>query len=311
MDAIKIGKFINRLRKEKGLTQKELGNILGISDNSVSKWERGINCPDLSCLNDLSEILGVSVNELLNGEKNKRKKKINEGKEIVLESNNLSKKFGNVWAIKDINIKLFKGEIVGLIGANGAGKTTLLKTLLDLFHKTNGEVIWKNKIDFSEVSYISDNISLYPRLSGLNNIKIQCLINDIKDEEYVAKMIKELKIEKFINKKVKKYSLGMQKRLMLVMAFIKRPKVILLDEPFNGLDPLGIKDLRELLVRYAEVEEASILISSHILSELEDLCDRFIIIDNGRIVNEVAKGDLLKENISLENEFMRKVQVDK
>ena len=141
MDQIKMGKFISELRKEKGLTQKDIGDKLNITDNSVSKWERGINAPDIYYLGPLSEILGVSVKELLNGEKNARKKKKKESnRKVILETKKLSKKFGNKEILKSIDITIYEGDIVGLIGPNGAGKSTFIKTVLNLYKEDNGKV---------------------------------------------------------------------------------------------------------------------------------------------------------------------------
>ena len=141
MDQEKMGKFIAQLRTEYGYTQKDIGDMLGISDNSVSKWERGINAPDISALTTLSKIFKVSVQEILNGERKFKKKEIDkEHHKKVLEVSNLYKSFGKRKILQNINFDIYEGDIVGLIGPNGAGKTTLIKTILNLYKADSGNV---------------------------------------------------------------------------------------------------------------------------------------------------------------------------
>lgn len=313
MDQIKMGKFISELRKEKGLTQKDIGDKLNITDNSVSKWERGINAPDIYYLGPLSEILGVSVKELLNGEKNVRKKKKKaDNRKVVLETKKLSKKFGDKEILKSIDMTIYEGDIVGLIGPNGAGKSTFIKTVLNLYKETEGEVsICGINVDedfesaLSNVGCVIESPDLYPHLSGVKNLKIVALMNNIKDDEYIEKIIKMFKLNTRINDKVKKYSLGMKQRLGIACALIKKPKLLILDEPTNGLDPLGIKELREIIKNISEERNVTVLISSHILSEIENICDRIFIIDNGYIIDEIDVEDMKSHEMSLEQEYLK------
>lgn len=313
MDQIKMGKFISELRKEKGLTQKDIGDKLNITDNSVSKWERGINAPDIYYLGPLSEILGVSVKELLNGEKNARKKKKKaDNRKVVLETKKLSKKFGDKEILKSIDMTIYEGDIVGLIGPNGAGKSTFIKTVLNLYKETKGEVfICGINVDedfesaLSNVGCVIESPDLYPHLSGLKNLKIVALMNNIKDDEYIEKIIKMFKLNTRINDKVKKYSLGMKQRLGIACALIKKPKLLILDEPTNGLDPLGIKELREIIKNISEEMNVTVLLSSHILSEIENICDRIFIIDNGYIIDEIDVEDMKSHEMSLEQEYLK------
>ena len=313
MDQIKMGKFISELRKEKGLTQKDIGDKLNITDNSVSKWERGINAPDIYYLGPLSEILGVSVKELLNGEKNARKKKKKaDNRKVVLETKNLSKKFGNKEILKSIDMTIYEGDIVGLIGPNGAGKSTFIKTVLNLYKATEGEIsICGINVDedfesaLSNVGCVIESPDLYPHLSGIKNLKIVALMNNIKDDEYIEKIIKMFKLNTRINDKVKKYSLGMKQRLGIACALIKKPKLLILDEPTNGLDPLGIKELREIIKNISEEMNVTVLLSSHILSEIENICDRIFIIDNGYIIDEIDVEDMKSHEMSLEQEYLK------
>ena len=318
MDQIKMGKFIKELRQEKGLTQKEIGDKLKITDNSISKWERGINTPDIYYLAPLSKILGVSINELLNGERNYRKKNKKNNRHKILEVENLNKSFGKNKILNDINITIYESDIVGLIGPNGAGKTTLIKTILNLYYPNNGKIKicgYEIKKDFElvmfKVSSLVETPDLYQNLSGLQNLKMTMIMNNIKDYEYMEKIIKLLKLNNRINDKVKKYSLGMKQRLALANALIKKPQFLILDEPTNGLDPLGIKELRDIIKFVNESFNTTILISSHILSEIENMCDEIIIIDNGYIIEQLDISDIKYQNISLEKEFLNKTSGSK
>lgn len=318
MDQIKMGKFIKELRQEKGLTQKEIGDKLKITDNSISKWERGINTPDIYYLAPLSKILGVSINELLNGERNYRKKNKKNNRYKILEVENLNKSFGKNKILNDINITIYESDIVGLIGPNGAGKTTLIKTILNLYYPSSGKIKicgYEVKKDFelvmSKVSSLVETPDLYQNLSGLQNLKMTMIMNNIKDYEYMEKIIKLLKLNNRINDKVKKYSLGMKQRLALANALIKKPQFLILDEPTNGLDPLGIKELRDIIKFVNDNFNTTILISSHILSEIENICDEIIIIDNGYIIEQLDISDIKYQNISLEKEFLNKTSGSK
>ncbi len=315
MNQEKVGKFIATLRKENGYTQKDLGDMLGITDNSVSKWERGINAPDIAVLNSLSDIFHISVEEILNGERKfKKKEKDPEHHQKVLEVKNLSKSFGKRKILEDIEFDLYEGDIVGLIGANGAGKTTLMKTILNLYKANSGIVKicgFDTRKNFEEalskVGCVIENPDMYQKISGRRNLEITALINHIQDREFIEKMIKFAKLEERIDDKVKKYSLGMKQRLGFINALIKKPKLLILDEPMNGLDPLGIKELREMLLKISREENITILISSHILKEIENICDRIIILNNGKIESEFGIEEVKYKNISLEEEYFEKI----
>ncbi len=318
MDQIKMGKFIKELRQEKGLTQKEIGDKLNITDNSISKWERGINAPDIYLLAPLSKILGVSINELLNGKRNYKKKSKKNNRNKILEVENLNKNFGKNKILNDINLTIYEGDIVGLIGPNGAGKTTLIKTILNLYYPSSGEIKicgFNLKNDFelimAKIGSLVETPDFYQHLSGLQNLKMTMMMNNIKDYEYMEKIIKLLKLNTRINDKVKKYSLGMKQRLALANALIKKPQFLILDEPTNGLDPLGIKELRDIIKFVNEKFNTTILISSHILPEIENICDEIIIIDNGYIIEQLDISDIKYQNISLEKEFLNKTSGSK
>lgn len=209
----------------------------------------------------------------------------------ILEIKNISKKIGKKQILNDITFEIKEGEIFGFVGPNGAGKTTLIKTILGLHKQEKGQVTiggYSLEKDFekamSKIGAIIENPEMYDYLSGKDNLKIYSKISNINDESYINKIIKTVKLENRINSKVKTYSLGMRQRLGLAQALISKPKLLILDEPTNGLDPLGIKELRELLRKISKEDNIAVLISSHILSEIELICDRIAIIDNGSLV---------------------------
>ncbi len=316
MNQEKMGLFISELRKEYKLTQKELADKLGILDTSISKWERGINAPDISYLTELSKIFHVTVQELLNGERNFKKKEIDiHHHSKVLEVANLSKSFGKRKVLDNINLTIYEGDIIGLIGPNGAGKTTLIKTILRLYYYDKGSVEicgydTKKQLEqaLSKVGAIIEKPDMYDQLTGRKNLKITELLNNIHDQKYVEEMIEFVGLKTRINDKVKKYSLGMKQRLAIANALIKKPKLLILDEPTNGLDPKGIRELRQMLKTISQEQNMSILISSHILSEVENICNRVVIIDQGRLVKEFGIEEVKYKNISLEEEYFSETE---
>lgn len=219
--------------------------------------------------------------------------------EVVLECKNLTKKVNKKEIVKDISFKLNKGDILGFIGPNGAGKTTIIKMILGLYNIDYGTVIInnynlrKNHVQaIKEVGAIIENPDMYMYMSGLDNLKISAKIYNINKEK-VEETIKLVGLESRINDKVSKYSLGMRQRLGIAQSIIHDPKIIILDEPTNGLDPEGIKELKQLLIKLSK-KGMAIIVSSHILSELESFCNKICIINKGKLINYFTKEELLK-----------------
>ena len=219
--------------------------------------------------------------------------------EVVLECKNLTKKVNKKKIVKNISFKLNKGDILGFIGPNGAGKTTIIKMILGLYNIDHGSVIINNydlKKDhvkaIKEVGAIIENPDMYMYMSGLDNLKISAQIYNINKEK-VEETIKLVGLENRINDKVSKYSLGMRQRLGIAQSIIHNPKIIILDEPTNGLDPEGIKELKQLLTKLSK-KGMAIIVSSHILSELETFCNKICIINKGKLINYFTKEELLK-----------------
>ena len=212
--------------------------------------------------------------------------------EVVLECNKIWKKIGHHVIINDLSLKLYEGDILGFIGPNGAGKTTAIKMMLGLQNINGGtiEIAGYNlKKEFSKaisnVGAIIENPDLYMYLSGYENLKLVSRIYNIS-EQRIKEVVKIVGLQDKIDEKVRKYSLGMRQRLGIAQAILHNPKVLILDEPMNGLDPEGVKDLKKLLKELAEKQNLAILISSHILSELEFICNRVCILSNGKILKD-------------------------
>ena len=221
----------------------------------------------------------------------------------VLEVNNLKKTLGKREIIKNISFSIEEGEIFGFLGPNGAGKTTTIRMLVGLIHPNEGSISicghdLKNDTEkaLREVGAVVENPELYKYLSGRENLMQIARIRNISKED-VNETIKLVGLEDRIDDKVRKYSLGMKQRLGLAASLLSKPKLLILDEPTNGLDPSGILDFREVVKKAAKEKGMAVFISSHILSEVQHLCDRVAFINHGTIksvenvVNESMETD--------------------
>lgn len=221
----------------------------------------------------------------------------------VLEVTNLKKTLGKREIIKNISFSIEEGEIFGFLGPNGAGKTTTIRMLVRLIHPNEGSISicghdLKNDTEkaLREVGAVVENPELYKYLSGRENLMQIARIRNISKED-VNETIKLVGLEDRIDDKVKKYSLGMKQRLGLAASLLSKPKLLILDEPTNGLDPSGILDFREIVKKAAKEKGMAVFISSHILSEVQHLCDRVAFINHGTIksvenvVNESMETD--------------------
>ncbi len=220
----------------------------------------------------------------------------------ILKCENLHKKIGKKEILKGISLELDEGDILGFIGPNGAGKTTTIKLILGLQSITSGKVFINDydiERDFekaiAKVGSIVENPDLYMYMSGYDNLKLIANLYKTVDKKRIDEVVNLVGLENRIHDKVSKYSLGMRQRLGVAQAILHKPTLLILDEPTNGLDPEGIKSMRELLVKLAKEEHMAILISSHNLAELESFCNKVCIIKNGEIIETSDIQDVKKE----------------
>ena len=213
--------------------------------------------------------------------------------EYVLEVKGVSKFFGRRKILDRIDLRVKPGEVMGFIGPNGAGKTTAIKVILGFLSDDGGDVTicgMDVKKEYEKamglVGGIVENPDMYRQFSGRLNLEMYARTHDNVPSERIDEVVKMVGLENRINDKVKKYSLGMKQRLGLAMSMLHKPKLLILDEPTNGLDPAGIKELRDILLYLAHKEGVGVLISSHQLAEMQNICDRAAIIVNGVIVAE-------------------------
>ncbi|NHM31280.1 ABC transporter ATP-binding protein [Neobacillus terrae] len=210
---------------------------------------------------------------------------------MIAEIKGIYKKIDNKEIINNINFTIGENEIVALVGPNGAGKTTLLKLVSNLIFPDEGSIKIcnlnpsKNREQaLAKISFMQDSSVLYPDLTGYDHLFFIAKVKDIPLSK-INKVIKKLKIEKYINLKVRKYSLGMKQHLLLAISLLSKPKLLLMDEPLNGLDPSSSLLLRQLILELRD-EGTSILFSSHILGEVDKVADRILFIREGQIVEE-------------------------
>ena len=233
---------------------------------------------------------------------------------MILETNNLTKKYGKKFAIDKISIKINKGEIYALVGKNGAGKTTLMKLITGLIKPTEGNLsLWRSGFQ-SEFPYqysknvgsLIENAGLMLNMSGYDNIKMKCICFGINDSNYIWNLLKMVSLENEGRKIVKKYSLGMKQRLGIALALVGDPDLLVLDEPTNGLDPDGIAFMRRLMVDLNK-DGKTIIISSHVLDELSKFSTRYGFINQGSMIKEISKKELetvcVSKNISIEDYY--------
>lgn len=234
----------------------------------------------------------------------------------ILKIKNLNKSFGKKKILKNVSFNVNEGDILGFIGPNGAGKTTTIKMILGLQSINSGTVtingydIKKNfEKAIDKVGTIVENPDLYMYLSGYDNLKLISNLYKNVDKKRIDEVIKIVKLETRINDKVSKYSLGMRQRLGIAQALLHKPNLLILDEPTNGLDPEGIKELRDIIKRLATKEKVGVVISSHNLSELESFCNKIVIIKNGEIVetNELKKVKNIEESYIFEVDEISKI----
>lgn len=206
----------------------------------------------------------------------------------ILDIEHLSKSFGHKQVLKDVSFGVQAGHIIGLVGPNGAGKSTIMKAILGLFNYPEGKIMVDGEVvsptshqSMDEVGALIEYPGIYPFLTGYQHLHL--FSKKTTSDTQVMDIVRKLRMDAYINRKAKTYSLGMKQKLGIALALVNNPRLVILDEPMNGLDPQSNKDLRNLILIYAR-SGTTFLISSHILSELEKLIDDIVVIDQGQIV---------------------------
>ncbi len=219
-------------------------------------------------------------------------------KEVALKTKGLTKEYGKFKALDNVDMTVFRGDIYGLIGRNGAGKTTIMKTITGLTNPTSGlyEVFGQGKENSQKtkrrVGCLIENPAFFGNLTGWQNLKYYCKLKGIVSDDKILESLRLVDLEEAKDKKFKTYSLGMKQRLGIALAIMDDPDFIILDEPINGLDPIGISKLRDTFKMLNKERNLTIMISSHILSELYAIANRFMFIDHGSVIKELTKEEL-------------------
>ncbi|ARK29834.1 ABC transporter ATP-binding protein [Halalkalibacter krulwichiae] len=228
----------------------------------------------------------------------------------IVQIKNLKKQIGKTTIIHGISLDLHPGEVFGFLGPNGAGKTTTIRMLVGLMKSTEGEVIingYSIQKDFeraiSHVGGIIENPEMYKFLSGYDNLIHYARMIPKISKEKIEEIIKLVGLEKRIHEKVKTYSLGMRQRLGLAQALLHSPSLLILDEPTNGLDPAGIREIRTYIRKIAKEQNITVFVSSHLLSEMQLMCDRIGIINHGKLISVQKVHDMLNQNQKLTVHF--------
>ena len=225
--------------------------------------------------------------------------KEDETMDYIVKTTGLTKKMKGKNLVSNINLHIHKGEIYGFLGQNGAGKTTIMKMLTGITNPTNGEIeLFGQRLNESSKSVLKrvGSIIEYPilfeHLTAMENMKIHCEYLGYYDDKGIKQALDMVQLKGIEDKKVKEFSLGMKQRLGIARAIVTKPELIILDEPINGLDPIGIKDIRDLILILNKEYRITVLLSSHILGEMEQVVNRIGVIDNGRLLKEVTLDEI-------------------
>lgn len=219
-------------------------------------------------------------------------------RETALKTKGLTKRYGSFTALDNADMTVYRNDIYGLIGRNGAGKTTMMKIVTGLTSQTGGEyeIFGKKGADVENekgrIGCLIENPAFFGSLTAYQNLRYYCLQKGIADLKQIDEVLRLVQLTDARNKKFKKFSLGMKQRLGIAFALLDNPDIVILDEPINGLDPIGISELRDTFRKLNEERGITFIISSHILSELYAVANRFLFIDKGKVLKELTKDEL-------------------
>ncbi len=235
----------------------------------------------------------------------------------VLETTGLTKTYSRKNVVNNLNMKIRKGDIYGFIGKNGAGKTTTIKMITGMISPSSGSIklFGKEKLSDSrkKIGCIIENPAFYPYMSAHDNIEAQRLLKGVKDKSITNELLEIVGLKNVGKKKLKNFSLGMKQRLAIALALVGDPEILLLDEPINGLDPSGIKEIRELVLKLSKEAGITVLISSHILSELTKISSAYGVIKDGDLIAQFTKEELeqkVRPNLKIRvNDLEKSVEI--
>lgn len=237
----------------------------------------------------------------------------------IIETENLCKRYGKHYVVNNVNMHVEEGSVYGFVGENGSGKTTIMRLLMGLANATKGSYRLFGEDNKShkihdirkQISAIVEAPSLVPTMNAKDNLKYAAMYYGIKDFSIIDDVLTQVGLEDTGNKKVKNFSLGMRQRLGIAVLLLNEPKLMLLDEPLNGLDPAGIAEVRDLIIKLNK-KGITILISSHILSELEKVATCYGFIKKGNLLKEISAQDLADQcnkSISIKYDDMNKLEI--
>ena len=233
----------------------------------------------------------------------------------AIEILDLTKLYSNGRGMKDLNLTIYEGEIFGFLGPNGSGKTTAMKMMAGLVKPDSGEVrifgasVQQDYVQaMRQVGCMIESAESYPYLTANDNLKLFARYYPLVDQRRIDECLEITGMLNYKHEKVRKFSLGMKQRLGLAAAILSRPRVLILDEPLNGLDVEGMLDLRRLIKQLAEVEGTTFFISSHLIHDVELTCNRIGVVYGGRLVNEGYTQNILSDYASLEHYFVSEVE---
>ncbi|MBR5058763.1 MAG: ABC transporter ATP-binding protein [Clostridiales bacterium] len=223
-------------------------------------------------------------------------------KQPALQIMNVTKTFGKKTAVDNVSFDLFPGEVFGFLGPNGAGKTTIIKMIMGFFRPDEGTIIINGfnrrthyEAAMSSIGGIVENPEMYNTLSARLNLQMYARLHDGVTKERIDEVLELVGLSDRADEPIKKYSLGMKQRIGLAQALLHKPKVLILDEPTNGLDPAGIHLLRDILTHCAHEEGVAVMVSSHLLSEIQLMCDRIGIINHGKLLQICSIEDFVNQ----------------
>ncbi|MDT2674205.1 ATP-binding cassette domain-containing protein [Enterococcus dongliensis] len=233
--------------------------------------------------------------------------------DIVLKATNVTKLYGQAKALDNVSLEIKRGMIYGLIGENGAGKSTFMRTIMGLISVDKGEIELFQSTNLQKarrrMGQSIETPALYPELSAKDNLKIQAANGGVSDRE-VDDLLKLMRLEHTGKKKTKNFSLGMRQRLAIASTLITNPEFLILDEPTNGMDPAGIVEMREIILRLVKERGMTVLLSSHLLDELSQIATHYGILHKGRLIKELSKEELSRESrqfVKIESPNVEKV----